>query len=80
MHGAVLDALHPRQRQVLALIADGDDNAAIGRKLGLPLPLVKGYVSTLYALLSPPPGADARAWLAARYREHLAHGKPPDSR
>ena len=69
---AALSSAHPRQREVLALIAEGRDNAAIARHLGLPLQLVKSYVSTLYTLLPPPAGVNQREWLASQYRHHLA--------
>lgn len=39
--------LSGRERQVLDLVADGQSNAAIGRRLGLAEATVKSYVSTL---------------------------------
>lgn len=45
------DALTPRERDVLRLIAAGNSNKEIGRQLGLSVGTVKGYVSTILAKL-----------------------------
>ncbi|MGW4913244.1 response regulator [Streptomyces sp. NPDC004270] len=42
-----LPALTPREREVLAAIADGLSNAQIGRRLGLRVPTVKAHVSRI---------------------------------
>jgi DNA-binding CsgD family transcriptional regulator len=60
-------ALHLRLRAVLELIAEGHDNAAIARRLGIRMPMVKAYVTELYAALEPPCGQDPRAWVLATY-------------
>lgn len=62
-----LARLHPRLRQVLALIAQGHDNAAVARRLGVKVPVVKAYVTELYAALKPPRDRDPRAWIVERY-------------
>jgi FixJ family two-component response regulator len=59
--------LHPRLRAVLELMVEGHDNAAIARQLGIRMPMVKAYVTELYAALEPPCGQEPRAWVLATY-------------
>ena len=55
-----------RERQVLALIADGFTNRQIGEKLGLAEKTVKNYVSSLLAKL----GLERRTQAAVLQLEH----------
>lgn len=48
---SVLDALTPREREVLAYIASGANNATIGSALRITERTVKAHVSSLYAKL-----------------------------
>lgn len=47
--GNLLDnrPLSPRQRQVLALLADGLGSGAIARRLGLSLPTVRNHIAAV---------------------------------
>lgn len=49
--GAELDVLSPRQRQVLALVAEGRSNLAIARELGVTEKAVVRHVSRVYEQL-----------------------------
>jgi DNA-binding NarL/FixJ family response regulator len=44
-------SLTPRQRDVLALVAEGKSNKAIGRSLDLAVPTVKLHVTAIFAAL-----------------------------
>lgn len=48
---ARLDVLSDRQREILALVARGDSNARIGRKLGMTEGTVKTYLSRILTLI-----------------------------
>jgi DNA-binding NarL/FixJ family response regulator len=60
------ESLGMRERQVLALIADGFTNRQIGEKLGLAEKTVKNYVSSLLAKL----GLERRTQAAVLQLEH----------
>jgi DNA-binding NarL/FixJ family response regulator len=60
------DSLGLRERQVLALIADGRTNRQIGEQLGLAEKTVKNYVSSLLAKL----GLERRTQAAVLHLEH----------
>lgn len=66
--GAV-ERLTGRQRQVLALIAEGRTNAAIAERLGVSERGVVAHISNIYAELGLPDGADShrRVLAALRY-------------
>lgn len=64
------ESLVLRERQVLALIADGFTNRQIGEKLGLAEKTVKNYVSSLLAKL----GLERRTQAAIFQIEHRDHG------
>jgi DNA-binding NarL/FixJ family response regulator len=55
--GAV-DALTARQREVLALVAQGRTNAAVARRLSITEKAVVGHVSHIYDQLGLPPSDD----------------------
>ena len=59
-----------RERQVLALIADGRTNRQIAERLGLAEKTVKNYVSSLLAKL----GLERRTQAAVLHLEHRGHG------
>jgi DNA-binding NarL/FixJ family response regulator len=63
-------ALNLRERQVLALIADGLTNRQIGEHLGLAEKTVKNYVSGLLSKL----GFERRTQAAIYQMERRAHG------
>ena len=52
------DCLTPRQREVLALMAEGRSNAAIARELVITDKAVVQHVSNIYAALGLPPSDD----------------------
>jgi DNA-binding NarL/FixJ family response regulator len=56
--GDALDHLTPRQQQVLALIAEGRSNAAIGRRLFISEKAVVQHASHIYAELGLAPSED----------------------
>ncbi|WP_158867395.1 response regulator [Leifsonia sp. AG29] len=64
------DSLGLRERQVLALIADGRTNRQIGEQLGLAEKTVKNYVSSLLAKL----GLERRTQAAVLHLEHRGGG------
>jgi DNA-binding NarL/FixJ family response regulator len=60
-----LDALSPREREVLGLMAQGRTNAAIGRELVVGPGAVEKHISSIFAKLDlPPSGDDHRRVLA----------------
>ncbi len=65
--GAV-DRLTGRQRQVLALIAEGRTNAAIAERLGLTERGVVAHITNIYAELGLPDGADSHRRVLAVLR------------
>ena len=67
-----LDELTPREREILALMAEGRSNQAIADRLGLEVKTVEGHVRAIFSKLSLEPAAvDHRrvlavlAWLRA---------------
>lgn len=71
--------LTARQRDILALAADGLDAPAIARRLDLSHGVVRQELSRSYAVLvpEPPEGADLRTLAVLRYlREMRAYGQP----
>jgi DNA-binding CsgD family transcriptional regulator len=61
--GASLDALSPREREVLGLVADGLSNAAIAERLKLSDHTVKRHVANILLKLDVPTRAAAAALL-----------------
>jgi DNA-binding NarL/FixJ family response regulator len=57
-HEDPLDALSPREQQVLALMAEGRSNAGIARRLWLALPTVEKHVRNILTKLNLPLTAD----------------------
>jgi DNA-binding NarL/FixJ family response regulator len=53
-----LDGLTPREREVLALMAEGRSNAAIGDRLALTEKTVEGNVRTILSKLDLEPAAE----------------------
>jgi DNA-binding NarL/FixJ family response regulator len=67
-----LDALTPRERAVLQLIAEGLSNPAIADRLGITLRSAEKYVSSIFAKLGlPDTGGEHRRVLAVL---HFLHG------
>jgi DNA-binding CsgD family transcriptional regulator len=68
---STLDLLTVRERQVLALMAEGRSNAAIAAALFVSYASVEKYVTSIFAKLGlPPAAADHRRVLAVlRYLE-----------
>lgn len=56
--GDGLDALTPREREVLALMAEGRTNGAIARELVVTLGAVEKHVSNIFGKLGLPAGSD----------------------
>ena len=65
-----LEALTPRQREVLQLIARGETNGQIAARLGISLAGAKWHVSEIMGRL----GVDSREEAAALWREHQRVG------
>ena len=63
-----VEHLTGRQRQVLALIAEGRTNAAVAERLGLTERGVVAHVSNIYAELGLPDGADSHRRVLAVLR------------
>jgi DNA-binding NarL/FixJ family response regulator len=55
---AALAALTPREREVLALMAEGRTNAAIARELVVTLGAVEKHVSSIFGKLGLPASGD----------------------
>jgi len=70
--GEVTD-ISGRRREVLGLICEGLDNAAIAKRLGLSLATVRNHVSALYARTD----VHSRAALVVWAREHGVTGASP---
>jgi DNA-binding NarL/FixJ family response regulator len=63
--GGPLDALTPREREVLQLLAEGLSNPAIADRLGITLRSAEKYVSSIFAKLDlPDTGSEHRRVLA----------------
>jgi len=63
--GGPIDALTPRELEVLALMAEGRSNAAIAQRLVLTVGAVEKHVANIFAKLRlPPSGEDHRRVLA----------------
>lgn len=63
-----LERLSPRERQILALLAEGLSNKETAAQLGLRPTTVKGYVESILHRL----GAESRTAAAAIWLQHLA--------
>ena len=64
-HAGDLDPLTPRERDVLALMAEGRSNAGIATALVVSASVVEKHVASIFAKLRlPPSGADNRRVLA----------------
>ena len=53
-----LEALSPREREVLGLMAEGRTNTAIGRKLVISQGAVEKHISSIFTKLGLPPSED----------------------
>jgi DNA-binding NarL/FixJ family response regulator len=73
VHGSRADTLTPREREVLARIADGRSNREIARALGLSEKTVKAHVSSLLAKL----GVQDRTQAAVYAVRHGPGGRTP---
>lgn len=62
--------LNPREREILLLLAEGDTNPQIGRKLHLATQTVRNYVSLLYEKLAVKNRVDAAHW-ARRWLQEM---------
>jgi DNA-binding NarL/FixJ family response regulator len=56
LHRDLLASLTPRERQVLALMAEGRSNQAIGERLSLSKKTVETHVGNIFAKLRLPAG------------------------
>ena len=62
---SALDTLSPREREVIALMAEGRSNGAIAERLVVGLPAVEKHVTSILTKLDLPPDAsDHRRVLA----------------
>lgn len=62
-----IDRLHPREREVLALLAQGKGNKEIAAELGLHLSTIKGYIESILGKLGVPNrSAAVAAWFRDR--------------
>ncbi len=59
-------ALTARERDVLRLLAGGDSNAEIGRRLGIAVHTVERHVANLYRKIGARGRADATAYALRR--------------
>ncbi len=69
---SALDDLTPREREILALMAEGRSNQAIAERLGLEVKTVEGHVRAIFSKLGLEPAAEDHrrvlavlAWLRA---------------
>lgn len=69
---AAVDRLTGRQREILALVAEGRSNAAIARRLAITDKAVVGHISRVYDELGLPPSSDDHRRVLAVVR-YLAH-------
>ncbi|MEP7283758.1 MAG: helix-turn-helix transcriptional regulator, partial [Rubrivivax sp.] len=81
LHGFDADdgALTAREREVLALIAEGRSNALIARELGLSPSAVKRHVANLLDKLAVDTRGRAAAWWHARALARVAPGSDPST-
>jgi DNA-binding NarL/FixJ family response regulator len=64
-HAAALDALTPREREVLALMAEGRSNSAIADRFYVSERAVEKHISNIFSKLGlPPSDSDHRRVLA----------------
>jgi DNA-binding NarL/FixJ family response regulator len=71
--GGPLEQLTPREREVLALMAEGRSNAGIAGELVLTVGAVEKHIASIFGKLRlPPSSTDHRRVLAVL--EHLRHG------
>jgi DNA-binding NarL/FixJ family response regulator len=62
VEAAVLEALTPRELQVIELVATGLDNGSIGRQLGISEKTVRNRVSTIFSKVGVNSRAQAIVW------------------
>jgi DNA-binding CsgD family transcriptional regulator len=60
--GLPSDGLSPREREVLGLVAAGESNSQIARRLGLSTHTVERHVANLYRKIGARGRADATAY------------------
>ena len=77
---SALDSLTPREREVLALMAEGRSNAGIGRELHLSASAVEKHINAIFAKLGLGMETDRHRRVAAvvAYLQHSGHTLPPD--
>lgn len=79
--GSPIEALSPRQREILALAATGLDAPAIAQQLGLAAVTVRQDLSRAYAVLvpDPRPGTDLRTSAVLRYLREMRSYEEDDT-
>lgn len=65
LRDGVLEALSPREREVLAAMADGQSNAVIAQRLHMSVSAVEKHTSGIFAKLGLPPDAGTHRRVAA---------------
>jgi len=72
-----LEELTPREREVLALMAEGRSNTAIADRLVVGLPAVEKHVTSILTKLGLPPDSDdhRRVLAVLRWLEHNPNGE-----
>lgn len=72
-----LEELTPREREVLALMAEGRSNTAIADRLVVGLPAVEKHVTSILTKLGLPPDSDdhRRVLAVLRWLEHHPNGE-----
>jgi len=68
-HRLQVEELPPRAREVLALLAQGRSNQAIGRELGIAEKTVKGHLTAIFDHLGVSNRIEAALWAHARVQE-----------
>ncbi|UJP40170.1 response regulator transcription factor [Cellulomonas palmilytica] len=72
-----LEDLTPREREVMALVAEGRSNSAIAERLFIGLPAVEKHVTSILTKLGLPPDSDdhRRVLAVLRWLEHRPNGE-----
>lgn len=72
-----LEDLTPREREVMALVAEGRSNSAIAERLYIGLPAVEKHVTSILTKLGLPPDSDdhRRVLAVIRWLEHRPNGE-----
>lgn len=72
-----LDRLTQREREVLALVAEGRSNEGIGEALFVTPRTVEAHVSEIFAKLHLEPGTNRRVMAVLAYLKSTRNGDPP---